>query len=114
MISSGISSKILKEALIQQKEVLEETEEPKKNAFVFSEEDQSKQQVEEEEEDIDEFGGFSETQSQFGNHEVCDMLFVLNLFILSQIGRFYPMKNDIPNKRNRACILELVTSWIVI
>ncbi|XP_044503951.1 bystin [Mangifera indica] len=69
MISSGISSKILKEALIQQKEVLEETEEPKKNAFVFSEEDQSKQQVEEEEEDIDEFGGFSETQSQFGNHE---------------------------------------------
>ncbi|KAJ4726603.1 bystin-like [Melia azedarach] len=72
MISSGMSSKILKEALIQQKEVLEESEEPNatKNAFVLAEEEQNKRRVEEaEEEDIDDFVGFSETQSQFGNYE---------------------------------------------
>ncbi|KAL9432938.1 hypothetical protein AB3S75_027868 [Citrus x aurantiifolia] len=71
MISSGISSKILKEAMIQQKEVLEESEEPNatKSAFVFAEEEQSKRRVEEDEDDIDDFGGFNETQSQFGNYE---------------------------------------------
>lgn len=71
MISSGISSKILKEAMIQQKEVLEESEEPNatKNAFVFAEEEQSKRLVEEDEDEIDDFGGFNETQSQFGNYE---------------------------------------------
>lgn len=72
MISSGISSKILKEAMIQQKEVLEESEEPNatKSAFVFAEEEQSKRRVEEDEDDIDDFGGFNETQSQYGNYEV--------------------------------------------
>ncbi|KAL5832310.1 hypothetical protein ACOSQ4_017664 [Xanthoceras sorbifolium] len=70
MISSGMSSKILKEALLQQKEILEEAEGPNSNksAFVFEEGERSKRQVEEEE-DIDDFGGFSEVQSQFGNYE---------------------------------------------
>lgn len=72
MISVGMSSKILKEALIQQKEIHEEAEGPNsnKNAFVFEEEDRNKRKVEEDEDDIDEFAGFNETQSQFGNYEV--------------------------------------------
>ncbi|TXG73097.1 hypothetical protein EZV62_001676 [Acer yangbiense] len=71
MISAGMSSKILKEALIQQKEIHEEAEGPNsnKNAFVFEEEDRNKRKVEEDEDDIDEFAGFNETQSQFGNYE---------------------------------------------
>lgn len=67
LISSGMSSKILKEALIQQKELEGEAEGSHLNeAFALVEEDRNKQ---EEEEDIDEFGGFSETQSQFGTFE---------------------------------------------
>ncbi|XVE54695.1 hypothetical protein DITRI_Ditri03aG0102600 [Diplodiscus trichospermus] len=67
MISSGMSSKILKEALLQQKEIEEEASGGDvKNAFASVEEEHNKQ---EEEEDIDDFGGFSETQSQFGNYE---------------------------------------------
>ncbi|KAK4856228.1 hypothetical protein QYF36_015434 [Acer negundo] len=71
MISVGMSSKILKEALIQQKEIHEEAEGPNsnKNAFVFEEEDRNKRKVEEDEDDIDEFAGFNDAQSQFGNYE---------------------------------------------
>ncbi|KAG4138144.1 hypothetical protein ERO13_D07G116200v2 [Gossypium hirsutum] len=67
MISSGMSSKILKEALLQQKEIEEEASGGiAKSAFGSVEEEPNKH---EEEEDIDDFGGFSETQSQFGNYE---------------------------------------------
>ncbi|KAH1130559.1 hypothetical protein J1N35_001937 [Gossypium stocksii] len=67
MISSGMSSKILKEALLQQKEIEEETSGViAKSAFGSVQEEPNKH---EEEEDIDDFGGFSETQSQFGNYE---------------------------------------------
>ncbi|KAA3458632.1 bystin [Gossypium australe] len=67
MISSGMSSKILKEALLQQKEIEEEASGGiAKSAFGSVEEESNKH---EEEEDIDDFGGFSETQSQFGNYE---------------------------------------------
>lgn len=78
MISTGMSSKILKEALIQQREILEEADESesKRNGFVFKEEEESKRNVEEEEEDIDEFGGFNDTQSQFGNYEVFEFVFI--------------------------------------
>ncbi|KAF5728221.1 bystin [Tripterygium wilfordii] len=72
LIPSGLSAKILKEALIQQKEIAEEdaaaSDERNPNSAFFSvaEEDTSRREVEE---DIDDFGGFSETQSQFGNYE---------------------------------------------
>ncbi|XP_021278228.1 bystin [Herrania umbratica] len=67
MISYGMSLKILKEALLQQKEIDEEDSAGNFNgAFGSVEEERNKH---EEEEDIDDFGGFSETQSQFGNYE---------------------------------------------
>ncbi|KAK4755006.1 hypothetical protein SAY87_008763 [Trapa incisa] len=67
-ISSGISSKILKEALIQQKEIREEAEEQhnQNNPLRFVEE---QPHAEDEEEDIDDFTGFSETQSHFGTYD---------------------------------------------
>jgi essential nuclear protein 1 len=67
LISSGTSSKILKEALIQQKEINEENEGKNPNNLVFAEDPAT--EVVLEEEDIDDFGGFSETQSQFGGYE---------------------------------------------
>ncbi|GMP59013.1 hypothetical protein CsSME_00022460 [Camellia sinensis var. sinensis] len=66
-ISSGMSSKILKEALIQQKEVQEEAEEQNPNKLVFAEEPANDAASDDEE--IDNFGGFSETQSQFGGFD---------------------------------------------
>ncbi|KAI8539052.1 hypothetical protein RHMOL_Rhmol09G0151300 [Rhododendron molle] len=65
--SSGTSSKILKEALIQQKEINEENEGRNPNNLVFAEDTAT--EVVSEEDDIDDFGGFSETQSQFGGYE---------------------------------------------
>ncbi|KAI8022004.1 Bystin [Camellia lanceoleosa] len=67
LISSGMSSKILKEALIQQKEVQEEAEEQNPNKLVFAEEPANDAASDDEE--IDNFGGFSETQSQFGGFD---------------------------------------------
>ncbi|OMO79715.1 Bystin [Corchorus olitorius] len=67
MISSGISSKILKEALLQQKEVEEEVSGGDVSKAFGSVEEQPNKH--EEEEDIDNFAGFSETQTQFGNYE---------------------------------------------
>lgn len=69
MISSGMSSKILKEAFIQQKEIQEEAEQanPANNAFVVAEEEAARHQQEEEDDDFDDFSGFSETQTQFGD-----------------------------------------------
>ncbi|EEF46518.1 bystin [Ricinus communis] len=71
MISSGMSSKILKEAMIQQKEIQEEEEtNPINDAFVAAEEEAARHQREEvEEEDVDDFGGFDETQTQFGDYD---------------------------------------------
>ncbi|MBA0800369.1 hypothetical protein Gohar_010804, partial [Gossypium harknessii] len=69
MLSTGISLKILKEALLQQKEIEDEASGGNvRNAFGSIEEEHNKHE-EEEEEDIDNFGGFFETQSQFGNYE---------------------------------------------
>ncbi|KAK6915379.1 Bystin, partial [Dillenia turbinata] len=67
MISSNMSSKILKEALLQQKEIEnEETKEQNPNSFLFVEETNA---GEETEDDIDNFTGFSETQSNFGGYD---------------------------------------------
>ncbi|XP_019194310.1 PREDICTED: bystin isoform X2 [Ipomoea nil] len=71
LISSGMSSKILKEALFQQKEIdEEEAREQNPNGLVFTEE--RRDAVEEDDDDdadFDNFVGFSETQSQYGDFE---------------------------------------------
>ncbi|CAI9761583.1 unnamed protein product [Fraxinus pennsylvanica] len=69
LVPSGMSSKILKEALSQQKEIQEEEEKQNPSNLVFSEENGIKDN-DYEEEDIDDFGGFSETQSQFGQWDL--------------------------------------------
>ncbi|KAA3455461.1 bystin [Gossypium australe] len=57
MLSTGISSKILKEALLQQKEIEDEASGGNvRNAFGSVEEEHNKHEEEEEEEDIDNFG----------------------------------------------------------
>ncbi|CAN4104352.1 unnamed protein product [Withania somnifera] len=70
VISSSMSSKILKEALLQQKEVdEEETRERNPNALVFDQDVAARAVEEEVDDDIDNFNGFQETQSQFGDLE---------------------------------------------
>uniref|UniRef100_A0A2P2MG89 Bystin n=1 Tax=Rhizophora mucronata TaxID=61149 RepID=A0A2P2MG89_RHIMU len=64
MISSGMSSKILREALLQQREIQEEAEES--NAFDVAEEEAAVGYKEEESEDIDDFDGFNVTLSVIG------------------------------------------------
>lgn len=60
----------MKEALLQQKEVDEETRERNPNAIVFAEDVATRAVEEEDDDDIDNFTGFQETQSQFGDLEV--------------------------------------------
>lgn len=68
MISSGMSSKILKEALLQQKEIEDEVRDHNPHsAFLAVQEEPAK----DEEEDVDDFAGFDDTQSYFGGYEVC-------------------------------------------
>lgn len=71
LLPSGATSKILKQALLQQKEIQDEDEtenDPTKNrdndnnGLVFINVKDNK----DEEGDLDDFDGFSETQSQFG------------------------------------------------
>ncbi|XP_024967990.1 bystin [Cynara cardunculus var. scolymus] len=68
LISAGMSSKILKEALIQQKEIQEETDAQNPNNIVFPEEPVTQAQVDEDD-DVDNFAGFSDNHSQFGGCE---------------------------------------------
>ncbi|KAK1362655.1 Bystin [Heracleum sosnowskyi] len=70
LIAADMSSKILKEALIQQKEIQDEDDAQKPGAasFAFLKENAGAVQLEEEEE-LDHFTGFSETQSQYGGNE---------------------------------------------
>ncbi|KAK7364911.1 hypothetical protein VNO80_13657 [Phaseolus coccineus] len=63
LIASKLSSKIMKEALLQQKE---EDEAAHDNAATLFEEIPN---AEEDGDDIDDFGGFSETQSQFAGYD---------------------------------------------
>ncbi|KAI3675076.1 hypothetical protein L1987_84660 [Smallanthus sonchifolius] len=64
-----MSSKILKEALIQQKEIQEETDAQNPNNIVFPDEPVTQTQVDDDEDDIDNFAGFSDNHSQFGGYE---------------------------------------------
>ena len=83
-----MSSKILKEAMIQQREVQEETEGQNPIKQVFAEEAANAAGLDEE--DIDEFGGFSETQSQFGGYEVSLISQGLREFLLLLVDVFLP------------------------
>ncbi|XP_042517618.1 bystin [Macadamia integrifolia] len=69
MISTGMSSKILKEALIQQKEIQDEAEgqNPNSSFFAITEEPNATADGGEEE-DIDAFNGFSETLSLYDGY----------------------------------------------
>lgn len=72
LIDSHISSKIMKEALMQKKEIEEEEESKEinntKSSFRGLEE--APKVEEEEDDDIDNFDGLSENQSQFGDYEI--------------------------------------------
>ncbi|KAG6755235.1 hypothetical protein POTOM_041053 [Populus tomentosa] len=69
MISSGMSSKILKVALIQQKEIqAEEAGERNPNFNALEEELPERDEEQYAEDEIDDFSGFSETQSQFNDY----------------------------------------------
>jgi len=71
MISSGMSSKILKVALIQQKEIqAEEAGEKNPNFNALEEELPEREEEQYAEDEIDDFSGFSETQSQFNDYPV--------------------------------------------
>ncbi|KAI7753237.1 hypothetical protein M8C21_015630, partial [Ambrosia artemisiifolia] len=70
VLSAGMSSKILKEALIQQKEIQEETDAQNPNNIVFPEEPVNKTiLVDGDDDDVDNFAGFSDNLSQFGGYE---------------------------------------------
>lgn len=74
LVPSAVSSKILKEALLQQKEIQREEEDDANvadqnpnNNFVFPKVHRLKEDDGDgDEDDLDDFDGFSETQSQFG------------------------------------------------
>ncbi|KAJ1400271.1 Bystin [Sesbania bispinosa] len=70
LIASNISSKIMKEALIQQRELQEEEDaEDLGNTKSSFHGVDDLPLVKEDDDDIDNFAGFSETQSQFGGYE---------------------------------------------
>lgn len=77
LLSSGMSSKILKEARIQQREIEDEEVEAQNpnNSLLNVVEPPHKD--DREEDDIDDFTGFSETQSRYGDYEVS--IFFLSL-----------------------------------
>lgn len=73
LISSGMSSKILKEALIQQREVEDEelhAQNPNNSLRTVSQDPPQSHSNEDNDDDIDQFNGFDETQSRYGDYEV--------------------------------------------
>lgn len=70
LLSSGMSSKIFREARIQQKENEIETRNPNANPFF---ELPDEEVPKDDEDDIDDFTGFSETQTQIGTYEEEDI-----------------------------------------
>ncbi|KAL8506202.1 hypothetical protein ACS0TY_017168 [Phlomoides rotata] len=83
LVPSAVSSKILKEALLQQREVQHEEEnedtnaenQNSSNAFSFPHLQNLKDNdVDDDEDGVDDFGGFSETQSQFGQWDFEDKI----------------------------------------
>lgn len=83
LISSGMSSKILKQALIQQREIedeLNEAQNPSNSLLNLTAEpprDADAAALDE----IDSFAGFDDTQSRYGDYEVSSFVLIV-LFIL--------------------------------
>ena len=86
LISSTMSSKILKQALAQQKEIQDEASLQNPNsALLFAQEyvtpkGAAADDAQTDDDDIDGFDGFSETQSRFGADDVSHSLALLKLF----------------------------------
>lgn len=88
LLSSGMSSKILKQALIQQREIEDEQVEAQNpnNSLLTVAEEPLRQDAgdddddDDDDNDIDNFNGFDETQSRYGDFEVSLFLFIY-LFI---------------------------------
>ncbi|KAI4320683.1 hypothetical protein MLD38_034137 [Melastoma candidum] len=85
LISSVITSKILKQALIQQKEIQDEDDDLHRRDsglnLGFPDDLGSKLRADaddQDDDDVDDFHGFDETQSQFGNHEFRFFVTVIN------------------------------------
>lgn len=68
LISAGMSSKILKEALAQQKEIQEEADAANPDNINFPEEPVTHTQIDDDD-DIDNFPGFTDTHSQYAGDE---------------------------------------------
>ncbi|XP_047321620.1 bystin [Impatiens glandulifera] len=71
LISSGLSSKILKEALLQQKEIQDETDNQNPAIIMFPEELPAPVTLDQED-DIDDFNGFDDTISHYDYDEAID------------------------------------------
>ena len=90
LISSTMSSKILKQALAQQKEIQDEANLQKPNsALLFAQEyvtpkGAAADDAQTDDDDIDGFDGFSETQSRFGADDVSHSLALLKLFFFKK------------------------------
>ncbi|KAL5730259.1 hypothetical protein ACHQM5_003104 [Ranunculus cassubicifolius] len=67
LISSNMTERILKEAVNQQKEI--EDEENENNLFSSIKDDPKERSDDDSDEDVDEFGGFSETQSLYNGFD---------------------------------------------
>ncbi|KAL0399550.1 UNVERIFIED_CONTAM: Bystin [Sesamum radiatum] len=86
LVPSAVSSKILKEALLQQKEIQQEEDNEngvaeQNSTSTFRLPDVHRLKDNDDEEDVDDFEGFSETQSQFGtwNFEVMEARIELDI-----------------------------------
>ena len=94
LISSTMSSKILKQALAQQKEIQDEASLQNPNsALLFAQEyvtpkGAAADDAQTDDDDIDGFDGFSETQSRFGADDVSHSLALLKLFFLKKFLGF--------------------------
>ena len=90
LISSTMSSKILKQALAQQKEIQDEANLQNPNsALLFAQEyvtpkGAAADDAQTDDDDIDGFDGFSETQSRFGADDVSHSLALLKLFFFKK------------------------------
>ena len=79
LISSGMSSKILKQALIQQREIEDEhVEAQNPNNSLLNLAAEPPRDDADAEDEIDSFAGFDDTQSRYGDYEVS--FFFLNYF----------------------------------
>lgn len=86
LISSTLSSKILKEALIQQKEIQDEAGGQNANSFFAVAKEEYGLDMDGSSEDIDDFDGFSETQSHYEEEVNDEDEKLLDAFLLKDAG----------------------------